>query len=187
MTTPGKAPKKPKEKRQTPAERQEAMRYNHMMYGPTAGELRPAAKKVNYGGAYLSHPKFQNLITALKKGTTFSFDVTDKGKVCAIATDGAHITFDGRVIFYSRALNKHEDNLLLDREVTVQLQTLDALVHLVFAVVRALPELGAPPFSYQARQFFLGAETLEAGIPTQGPNLLLGSFKHSKVIEKPRK
>ena len=60
-------------------------------------------------------------------------------------------------------------------------------VLLVFAVVRALPELGAPPFSYQARQFFLGAETLEAGIPTQGPNLLLGSFKHSKVVEKGRK
>ncbi len=184
--TPGK-PKKVKEKRQSPEERLEALRYNHMMYGPTAGELRPAAKKINYGSSYLQHPKFQSLMTAFKKGTAFQFDVTDKGKVLAIATDGSHISFDGRIIFYSRPSNRHEEHLLLDRSAAVQYQTLDALVHLVFAVLRSLPELGGPQLVYMSRQFYLGAETLEAGIAEQGPNLLMGSFKHSKALEKPRK
>ena len=185
--TPGKAPKKVKEKRQSAAERQEALRYNHMMYGPTAGELRSAAKKINYGAAYLSHPKFQSLMAAFKKGTSFQFDVTDKGKTLTIATDGSNISFDGKTIYYSRPVNRYEENLLLDRTATTQHQTVDALVHLVFAVLRSLPELGAPPFYYLSRQFYLGTETLEAGIAEQGPNLLIGSFRHSKVHEPTRK
>lgn len=184
---PGKAPKKVKEKRQTPEERLEALRYNHMMYGPTAGELRPDAKKINYGASYLKHPKFQSLITAFKKGTAFQFDVTDKGKVCTISTDGSHISFDGKVIYYSRPLNKHEDNLLLDRASTIQYQTTEALVHLAFAVLRSFPELGTPQLSYMRHQFYYGAETLEAGIAEQGPNLLIGSYKHHKAQEMGRK
>lgn len=182
--TPGKSPKKAKEKKQTPAERQEAMRYNRMMYGPTAGEFRPAARKVAYGSAYLQHPKFQDLMTAFKKGLSYRFEVTDKGKLCPIATDGSHISFDGRVLFYSRPANRFEEHLLLDRTVAVQGQSYEALVHLVFAVIRSLPELEAPPLAYLNRQFHLGAETLEEGIPAQGPNLLIGSFRHSKVQEK---
>ena len=184
---PGKAPKKAKEKRQTPEERLEALRYNHMMYGPTAGERRPAAKKVNFGTAYLNHPKFQSLIAAFKKGAAFKFEVTDKGKVYAVATEESHLSFDGKVIFYSRHLNKYEDNLLLDRTVAVHYQAIDAFVHLAFAVLRSFPELEAPPLSYLQNQFYLGSETLDVGIAEQGPNLLLGAFKHSRVHEKPGK
>jgi hypothetical protein len=185
--TPGKAPKKEKVKRQTPEERLEAMRYNHMMYGPTPGEVRPAVKKVNYGASYLSHPKFQSLMTAFKNGGTYKFDVIDKGKVCTISTDGSHISFNGKVIYYSRSLNRYEDHLLLDKTSTVQFQTVDALVHLVFAVLRSFPELGAPPFHYTSHQFFQGTETLEASVAEQGPNLLVGSFRHTKVQDKARK
>ena len=160
--TPGKTHKKEKEKRQTPEERLEALRYNHMMYGPTAGEHRPAPKKINYGASYLTHPKFQGLMTAFKKGLASQFDVNDKGKVCTISTDGAHIAFNGKTIYYSRPLNRYEENLLLDRAAVVQFQTTDALVHLVFAVLRSFPELGAPPFYYMNHQFFQGADTLEA-------------------------
>lgn len=184
---PGKAPKKEKEKKQTPEERLQALRYNHMMYGPTAGEMRPAAKKVNYGTAYLNHPKFQGLLAAFRKGTPFRFDVTDKGKSYTVATEDSHITFDGKVIYYSRHLNKYEDNLLLDRASTVHYQGIEAFVHLAFAVLRSFPDLEAPPLSYLQGQFYLGSETLDAGMAEQGPNLLLGSFKHSKVPEKPRK
>src|ERR1039458_7783902 len=102
--TPGKAPKKEKVKRQSPEERLEAMRYNHMMYGPTAGEVRPTAKKGNYGASYLNHLKFPSLITALKNGSTYKFDVIDKGKVCTISTDGSHISFNNKIIYYSRSL-----------------------------------------------------------------------------------
>ncbi len=184
---PGKAPKKEKVKRQSPQERLEAMRYNHMMYGPTPGEVRPAPKKINYGASYLNHPKFQSLMTAFKNGSTYKFDVIDKGKVCTIATDGSHISFNNKTIYYSRVLNRYEDNLLLDKTTMVQFQSVDALVHLVFAVVRSFPELGAPPFYYMSHQFYQGADTLEATVAEQGPNLLIGPFKHAKVQEKPRK
>lgn len=184
---PGKAPKKEKEKKQTPEERLEALRYNHMMYGPTAGEMRPAAKKVNFGTAYLNHPKFQSLMAAFKRGSAFKFEVTDKGKVYTVSTEESHLSFDGKVIYYSRHLNKYEDNLLLDRAAVLHYQGIEAFVHLAFAVLRSFPELGAPPLSYLQSQFYLGGETLDAGIAEQGTNLLLGSFKHSKVLEKPRK
>jgi hypothetical protein len=36
-------------------------------------------------------------------------------------------------------------------------------------------------------QFYYGVETLEAGVADQGPNLLVGSYKHQKVQEKARK
>ncbi|HEY3399425.1 MAG TPA: hypothetical protein VGK03_02245 [Geothrix sp.] len=184
---PGKAPKKEKEKRQSPEERLEALRYNHMMYGPTAGEMRPAPKKINYGSSYLNHPKFQSLMTAFKKGQPYQFDVTDKGKAYVISTDGAHISFDGKVIYYTRPLNKHEDNLLLDRPATIQYQSVDALIHFVFAVLRHLSELGAPRLSYLNHQFYYESETLDTGVAEQGPNLLIGCFKHNKVQEKARK
>lgn len=185
--TSGKAPKKVKEKRQTPQERLEAMRYNHMMYGPTPGEVRPAQKKINYGASYLNHPKFQSLMTAFKNGSNYKFDVIDKAKVCTISTDGSHISFNNKIIYYSRSLNRHEDNLLLDKTSVVQYQSVDALVHLVFAVIRSFPELGAPPLFYMNHQFYQGADTLEATVAELGPNLLLGSFKHSKEQERARK
>jgi hypothetical protein len=186
-TSPGKAPKKEKEKRQTPEERMEALRYNHMMYGPTPGEVRPISKKVNLGTSYLKDPKFQSLMTAFKKGTAFQFNVTDKGKVYTIATDGTHITFDGKAIYYSRTLNKHEDNLLMDRTAVVQYQSTEALVHLAVAVLRHLSELGAPRLVYLNHEFYYGAETLESGAAEFGPNLLIGSFKHQKAAERSRK
>jgi len=186
-TTPGNAPKKVKEKKQSPEKRQEALRYNHMMYGPTAGEMRPASKKVNYGASYLQHPKFQSLMTAFKKGTAFQFDVTDKGKVCTISTDGSTICFDGKIIFYSRLLNKYENNLLIDRTTTAQLETIDSFIHLAFAVLRSFPELGTPQLSYMNHQFYYGSETLEAGVAEQGPNLLIGSYRHAKAQEKTKK
>lgn len=185
--TPGKAPKKEKVKKQTPEERLEAMRYNHMMYGPTPGEMRPAAKKINYGASYLSHPKFQSLMAAFKKGTAFKFDVTDKGKIYSISTEESHIAFDGKIIYYSRPSNRHEDHLLLDRASIIQYQATDALVHLAFAIIRSFPELGAPPFYYLNHQFYIGTETLETGMAEQGPNLLIGAYKHNKTHEKSKK
>jgi hypothetical protein len=180
-------PKKAKEKKQTPEERLQALRYNHMMYGPTAGEMRPAAKKVNYGAAYLNHPKFQGLLEAFKKGTAFRFEVTDKGRAYPIAAEESQLSFDGKVIFYSRHLNKYEDHLLLDRTAALHFQGIEAFVHLVFAVLRSFPECEGPALSYFQNQFYLGGETLDAGIAEAGPNLLLGSFRHGKAAEKPRK
>ena len=185
--TPGKAPKKEKEKRQTPEERREALRYNHMMYGPTAGEMRPAAKKIIYGSAYLNHPRFQSLMTAFKKGTAYQFEVTDKGKTYTISTDESLISFDGKVIYYSRPLNRHEENLLLDRTVLLQYQSNDALIHFAFALSRSLSDLGTPQLSYLNHQFYYDNQTLDAGVAEQGPNLLLGSYKHNKAQEKARK
>lgn len=177
MTASAKVPKKEKAKKQTPEERQAALQYNHMMYGPTAGEFRAAAKRVNYGSAYLEHPKFQGLMAAFKKSTAFKFDVTVKDKTLTIATEGEHITFDGKTVFYSRPSNRHEDHLLLDRLTLVQYQASDALVHLVFAVLRTFPELASHTLSYRHSQFYWDAETLEAGVVDHGPNLLVGSFK----------
>ncbi|HEX9011570.1 MAG TPA: hypothetical protein VF804_14465 [Holophagaceae bacterium] len=181
------APKKEKEKKQTPEERLQALRYNHMMYGPTAGERRPAAKRADYGAAYLKHPKFQSLLAAFKKGAAFAFEVTDKGKTYPIATAESQITFEGRVLFYSRHLNRYEENLLLDRSVALQAQGIEALVHLVFAVVRSFPELEGPALTHFQGQFYLGGATLDIGIAESGPNLLLGSFRHGQAAEKPRK
>ena len=183
---PEKAPKKDKPKKQTPEQRQELMRYNRMMYGPTAREMKPAAKKVHYGSAYLGHPKFQSLMAAFRKGTAFKFEVTDKGKTYVIATDGTDLSFNGRTIFYSRPMNKYEDHLLLDRVSLTQYQTTEALIHLAFAVLRSFPELAGHQLAYMQHEFYYGSEPLEAGIPTGGPNLLLGSYRHSKVQERAR-
>jgi hypothetical protein len=185
--TSAKVPKKVKEKKQTPEERLEAMRYNHMMYGPTPGEMKPAVKKVDYGASYLKHPKFQSLMTAFRKGTAFKFEVTVKDHVCSIATDGSSLSFEGKVIFYARSLNKHEDNLLLDRAAMVQYQNNDALVHLAFAILRTFPELETPQLTYLHHQFYWGVETLDSAAADLGPNLLVGSFKHSKALDKNKK
>ncbi len=182
-----KAAKKVKEPKQTPEARLEAMRYNHMMYGPTAGERMQVAKKVDYGAAYLKHPKFQSLMTAFKKGTASKFEVTAGEKVYSIATEDSQILFNNKVIFYSRPLNRHEENLLLDRAATVQYQGTDALVHLVFAVIRAFPELGLPELAYQHKQFYVGIETLDARAEELGSSLLIGGFKHAKVMERPKR
>jgi len=184
--TQGKAPKKEKVKRQTPEERAEALRYNHMMYGPTAKELPRVQKKMNLGSAYLQHPKFRALMEAFKKGTSSRFDVTDKGKVYTVSTDGTNILFDGKTIFYSRASNRYEDHLLMDRSVLLQYQTVEALVHLAAAVLRSLPELGASQLGFINQQFYYGAETVEAGIAEHGPNLLVGSYRHAKAAERAR-
>jgi len=186
-SNPGKAPKKVKEKKQTPEERQEALRYNHMMYGRTEGELKRIPKKVDYGVAYLKHPKFISLMTGFKNGSPFKFEVTASAKVYTIATEDAQILFNGKVIFYSRPLNRYEDNLLLDRAAAAQFQTTEAFVHLVFAVLRSFPELGAPTLTYQHATFYQGPEALESGSPDQGSNMLIGPFKHTKHQERPRK
>ena len=179
-----KAPKKEKEKRQTPEERLEAMRYNHMMYGPTEGETKLMPKKVNYGAPYLKHPKFQSLLTAFKNGTEFKFDIITDGKLISIATDGNHIRFDGKTIFYSRQLNKHEDNLFLDWSGAIQHQPVDAAVHLVFAVLRSFPAPGAPDLTYQHHKFFLGTDMLEFDTDEQTGNLLIGPFSSNKSHKK---
>ncbi len=180
-STAGKAPKKEKVKRQTPEERLAGLRYIHMMYGPTAGEQKLVARKTNLGTAYLSHPKFQALMNAFKKGENFQFTVTDKAKNYVISTDGTNILFDGKVIYYSRPLNRYEDNLLLDRVATIQYQTTDALIHLAVAVLRSLPELGPPKISYINHKLYYGPESLETAVAEQGPNLLIGSFRHKKA------
>ena len=181
-----KAPKKIKEKRQTPEQRLEAMRYNHMMYGPTAGEMKSAPKVVDYGASFLKHPKFQSLMTAFKRGAAFKFDITTNGKLISIDTDGSHITFDGKTVFYSRPLNKFEENLFLDRTTAIQYQTNDAVIHLLFAVLRSFPELGDMQLQYTRRKLFYGNDTVESAGADQGSNIGLGPFKHSKPHERPK-
>jgi hypothetical protein len=185
--TPKKAPKKEKAKRQTPEERLEGIRYIHMMYGPTAGEASLVTRKINLGSAYLAHPKFQALMAAFRIGEKFQFTVTDKGNKYVISTDGTHIVFDWKTIYYSRPLNKYENNLLMDRVSVVQYQTTDALIHLVVAVVRSLPELGTVQISYVNHKLYYGSETLEAAAAEQGPNLLIGSYQHKKAQEGVKK
>jgi hypothetical protein len=184
--TTGKTPKKDKAKKQTQEERLESIRYSHMMYGPTAGERRPAGKRTDYGTAYLTHPKFQSLMTAFKKGASFKFDVTDKGKVYTIATEESAISFDGKTIYYSRPMSRYEDHLLMDRAVVMHYQNTDALVHLTFAVLRSLPELGTPLLTYMHHQYYYGADTLDVGMAQQGPNLLIGTYRHNRTQEKAR-
>lgn len=178
MTTPsGKPPKREKVKPQSAEERMEAMRYNQMMYGPTAGERRLLAKTPDFGAAYLKHPKFQALMQAFKGATSSQFNVTHKEKSHTISTDGEHLFFDGKVVFYARALNKYERNLLVDRSVLLQHQTLDPFIHLVFAVIRSLPEVGVKDLSHRNGEFLLAGLGLDAGIAEQGPNLMLGAFR----------
>jgi len=179
-----KAPKKVKDKKRTPEEQLALSRYNHMMYGPTAGELRVAPKKVNYGPPYLKHPKFQSLMAAFKIGSDYKFEVSEKGKTHTISTTDSQILFNDRVIYYCRPLNKYEQNLLMDRSSVIHYQANEAFVHLVFAVIQSFPDLGPSSLAYKLNQFYLGAETLEAGIAQQGPNLLMGSFRHLKAQEK---
>jgi hypothetical protein len=184
MTATAKAPKKEKVRKQSPEERQEALRYNQMMYGPTAGERKPPLKKVNYGASYLTHPKFQSLMAAFKNGTEYQFSVSDKGKAYVISTDGSHICFDGKIIYYCRSLNKYESSLLMDRAATLQYQTNEALVHLVFAVLKSLPELGTLLLAYAQNEFYYGADLLESGMDQQGPNLMIGTYRNGKAPAK---
>jgi len=184
--SPTKAPKKEKAKRQTPEQRMENLRYNHMLYGPTAGEMRPVPKKVDFGASYLKHPKFQSLMTAFAKGTAFQFSVTDKGKTYTISTDGTHLFFEGKVIYYSRPSNRYECNLLIDRSNALQFQAIDAFVHLAIAVPRSFPELGPVLLNVKNGEFFYGPDKLEASIAEQGTNLLLGTFRNGVAKEKPR-
>lgn len=181
------APRKAKPKKQTPEERLAALRYNRMMYGPTPNERRPAPLRVDYGSSYLGHPKFQSLMTAFKNGADYQFSVADKGKSYTVSTHESEILFDGRMIFYCRPLNRYESNLLMDRAAMVQYQTNEALVHLSFAVLLFFPELGKPLLSYSLNEFSYDKELLEAGIAAQGPNLLIGVFRHSKAPEKTRR
>lgn len=172
-----KPPKREKPKPQTAEERLEAMRYNQMMYGPTAGERRLVAKSTDFGAAYLKHPKFLALMQAFKGGTRSEFNVTHKEKSHTISTDGEHLFFDGKVVYYARALNRFERNLLVDRSVLLQYQTLDPFIHLVFAVIRSMPEVGVKDLSHRNGEFLLAGLGLDSGIAESGPNLLLGAFK----------
>ena len=174
---PEKTPKKEKAKRQSPEERKEALRWNHMMYGPTAGEIRPVIKKIDFGASYLSHPKFQSLMTAFKSGSEFQFNVTHKEKTHIISTDGSHIFFDNKIIYYSRRLNKFENHLLVDRSTMRQHQTVEPFIHLAFAVIRSLPELGTQPFSYRNNEFSFSDEGLGMASHEQSPNLMVGVYK----------
>ena len=184
MAATDDSPRKGKAKSQTPQERQAALRYNHMMYGPTPGEFRPATKKIDYGAVYVKHPKFQDLITAFKNGSSFQFDVNDKGKSYTISTDSAQILFDGRVAFYSRQLNRFERSLLVDKLVLMQYQAVEAFVHLVFAVIRSFPELGTPQLTHKNNVFFYANEELRSGIEEQGQNLMIGSYRVSVGKDK---
>jgi hypothetical protein len=188
---PEKAPnkikeKRIKEKRQTPEQRLAALRYNQMMYGRTQGEQVLAPRTVDYGASYLKHPKFQSLIKAFKNGTAYTFDITSGGRVSSISTDGAQILFGDKILFYSRSLNRYEDNLVLVRAAAVQCQGNEAAVHLIFAVIRSFPELEPGQLTYSRHQFYAGLGTLASSSEDQGPNMPLGSYKHTKVHERVR-
>ena len=186
-STPAKPPKKEKAKRPSPEKLAEGLRYIHMMYGPTAGEEKLVARKLNLGAPYLSSAKFQALMAAFTKGEANQFSVTDKGRSYIIATDGSQILFDGKTLYYSRPLNRYEDNLLMNRVTMTQYQTTEAFIHLAVAVLRSLPDLGQVQITYVNHKFYLGSETLEVAAAEQGPNLLIGSFRHKKVHEGVRK
>lgn len=177
--TSEKATRKPKQKREAPPDITESIRYSQIMYGRTTTELKMLPKRVDYGGSYLRHPKFQNLMAAFRKGAEAQFEITARDTVSTIATSGGSITFQGRVLFYTRRQNKYEDNLFLDREAAVQFQDLEAAVHLVFAVVRSFPELGDAAIRYQYRKFFHGDQTLESGSTGLSNNPLLGTIRSS--------
>ena len=185
--TPTKAPKKEKVQRQSAEDRLAALRYNHMMYGPTEGEAKLTPKKVNYGAPFLKHPKFQSLMTAFRHGGAFKFDITTDGRVVSISTAENHIRFDDKTLFYARALNKHEDNLFLDRAMAVQLQSQEPVVHLVFAVLRHFSELGEPDLAYQRHKFYQGNDPLEFATGDQANNLMLGPFKCQRPLDKAKK
>lgn len=181
-TTP-KPPKKEKERRQTPEERQQALRYNHMMYGLTANEKMRSPRKVDYGAPYLAAPKFQALIAAFKKASVGSFEVTQGGRSHSVTTEEGQISFNGKVFCYTRHLNRFEDNLLVDLNAALQFEESEVFVHLLFAILRSFPELGAPRLVYGNRTFYLDGETLKTAIQTVGPNLLMGSFPHGRVVQ----
>lgn len=183
---PEDAPKKAKRKGQTPQERLEHMRYNYLMYGRTQTERKLAPKPVDYGASYLKHPKFQALMAAFRKGTAFSFEVKANGATTTIATEDSQITFAGKVLFYSRSLNRYEDNLFLDRTLAVRVQESDPAVHLVFAVIKSFPEMEAPGLLFLYHKFYLGNESLDSAPAGEGTNLLVGRFAHSKTSERPR-
>lgn len=183
---PEKAPKKVKERARTPQERLEHMRYNQLMYGRTKTELKLAPKPVDYGASYLKHPKFQALMEAFRKGAAFSFEVTASAGATTIATEESKITFGGKLLFYSRPLNRHEENLFLDRTTAVRIQESDPAVHLVFAVLRSFPEIASPGLLFLYHKFYLGNESLDSTPAGEGTNLLIGSFKHSKPLERYR-
>jgi hypothetical protein len=185
-TKPEKAPKKVKEKGRTPQERLEHMQYNHLMYGRTRTEMKLVPKPVDYGASYLKHPKFQALMTAFRKGTAFSFEVKANGAATTIATDESQITFGGKELFYSRPLNRYEENLFLNRTNAVRLQESDPAVHLVFAVLRSFPELEHHGLLFLYHKFYQGNESLDSSPTGEGTNLLIGPFQHSKVTERPR-
>lgn len=177
---PSNAPKPAKDRKPTAQE----LHTNSLLYGPTGREQKPVAKKVDYGAAYLDHPKFQALIKAFRNGAPYRFEVSSAGRAYAIATANSEITVNGRVLCYSRPLNRSVDNLLLDRTTAVQLQDADPVVHLVFAVVRSFPELDAGPFTYLRRRFFHAGVALDAMPEEEGPNLLLGAFHNAKFRER---
>jgi hypothetical protein len=181
---PAKPAKKEKPKRQTEAERQAMLAYHRTMYGPTSGEHRAVVKKVDWGAPYLQHPKFLGLVEAFRHGRTFEFSVTDKGRAYGVSTDGGLLRFSDAVIFYSRPLNKYESSLLMDRAAALRFQEIESFAHLVFAILRSFPELGPIRLRMSNRELWWDTERLEAGIAAQGPNLLVGDFRHAAPKEK---
>lgn len=185
-TKPENAPKKAKGKGRTPQERQEHMRYNHLMYGRTRTELKLAPKSVDYGASFLKHPKFQALMAAFRKGAASSFEVTANGVATTISTADSQITFGGKELFYSRPLNRYEENLFLNRTTAVRVQESESAVHLVYAVLKSFPEMAAPGLLYLYHKFYLGNESLDSTPTGEGTNLLIGAFTHGKESERQR-
>jgi hypothetical protein len=180
---PGKAPK---ERKQTAEERLAALRYNQLMYGRTTTERKLQPKRVDYGASFLKHPKFQELVGAFRKGAADRFEVRSEGGDCTVATDAGQITFNGKVLFYSRPSGKQVDHLYLERASAVQLQGNEVAVHLVFAVLRSFQELGEHGLLYLYHKFYQGPESLDSGPSGPGTNLDLGTYKHNRPHERTR-
>jgi hypothetical protein len=185
---PEKAARKPKQKqkREAPPDMTESIRYSRIMYGRTTTELKLLPKRVDHGASYLRHPKFQNLMAAFRKGAEAQFEITAGDAVSVIATSGGSITFQGRVLFYTRPQNHYENNLFLDREAAVQFQGQEAAVHLVFAVVRSFPELGDAGIRYQYHKLYHGDEVLESVSTGLNANILLGAFRNGRPSDRNR-
>jgi hypothetical protein len=161
--------------------------YNKLMYGPLGCEQKRLAPKVNYGAGFQGSEKFKALISAFKNNTSYKFEVKIQDKNYVVATDGIHISFDNIVVCYSRPSNRFEDLLLLDRNSLIQHNNTVGVIHLVFGVLKAFPEL-KHMLTYVQHKFYWGAESVDKASDAQyGSNILVGAFKHQRFQNRPER
>jgi hypothetical protein len=181
-----KEKKKEKKKKQT-YDKVAALKYNKLMYGPLSCEQKKIAPKVNYGAGFIGHEKFKALLSAFKNNTPYKFEIKINDKSYTVATDGTHISFDNIVVCYSRPSNRFEDLMLLDRNSLIQHNNTAGVIHLVFGVLKSLPEL-KHSLTYVQHKFYWEAEGVDKASDAEyGANILVGPFKHQRFQDRPER